>query len=68
MKRRLAFGIYFVGSLSALSVLVSGLEAGLLAGVGNVMYALAIWWITAGIGIRLGVVPAEFFTSLQKPF
>jgi hypothetical protein len=25
------------------------------------LYALPIWWIAAGIGIRLGVRPSEFF-------
>jgi hypothetical protein len=65
VKRQIAFGVYFAGTLAALSVLVNSLGAGLFAGVENVMLAVALWWITAGIGIRLGVLPAEFFKSLR---
>jgi hypothetical protein len=27
---------------------------------------IAVWWITAGIGIRLGVYPSEFFRAFAR--
>jgi hypothetical protein len=74
VKRLLAFGVYFAGTLTSLSALVFGLEemwkqglgGGLLTGISSAAYAIVMWWITAGIGIRLGVFPVEFFKSLQK--
>jgi hypothetical protein len=60
----MAFGVYFAGTLAALSVLVNGLGTGLFTGLENVMLAVALWWITAGIGIRLCVFPVDFFKSL----
>ena len=70
----LAHVIYVVGILSSLGLVVSQLGRLLDQGFGQwligSLYALAAavatWWITAGIAIRLGVFPIEFFTAVGR--
>ncbi len=73
-RRRLAFVIYVVGILGALGPLVSQLSRfsypswfdWLLGSLGALMYALAAWWVTAGIAIRPGLFPVEFFSVVAR--
>lgn len=65
MKRAAAFLSYYVGlalSLAAAFSVARDAEAWQFLFIP--LYALPIWWIAAGIGIRLGVYPSEFFRRL----
>lgn len=61
MKRAVALLTYSVGTLLAVYSLITGFTKDSpqewLVGLG---LALALWWITAGIALRLGVAPSEF--------
>ncbi len=73
-RRALGHAVYVVGILSSLGLVVAQLSRLLDQGFGewllDAVYALisgvAIWWITAGIAIRLGLFPIEFFTAVAK--
>jgi hypothetical protein len=65
MKRALAFLSYYVGLCLAIGgVFWAGRQAGLWELVFVPLYGLPLWWIAAGIGIRLGVYPSELFRTL----
>lgn len=58
MNRRVAFLFYIVGSLIAIGWVV---DAGPLGLIG----AIPVWWIAVGFGVRLGVTPDEFASSVK---
>jgi len=67
-RRPLALVVYVAGGLWALSALQASLSAlwareFAMAAVWLIP-AIAGWWLTAGVGIRLGVVPRDFLTWL----
>jgi hypothetical protein len=65
MKRTAAFLSYYVGlafGLGAMFNFARGADA--LGFVLLPVYGLPFWWIGAGIGIRLGLYPSEFFRTL----
>jgi hypothetical protein len=67
-RRPLALGVYVAGGLWALSALQASLSAMwarefAMAAVWLIP-AIAGWWLTADIGIRLGVVPRDFLAWL----
>ncbi len=67
-RRSLALIVYVAGALWSLSVLQASLTAlwareFALAAVWLIP-AIAGWWLTAGIGIRLGVAPRDFLAWL----
>jgi hypothetical protein len=67
-RRPLALVVYLAGALWALSALQASLSAlwareFAMAAVWLVP-AIAGWWLTAGVGIRLGVVPRDFLAWL----
>jgi hypothetical protein len=60
-----AWALYMAGGFFALKVAVSGLsDASLYAGIAGIAFAVATWWIAAGIAIRLGVTPDDFIASI----
>ncbi len=72
MRRRLAFLVYLVGLILVLGTIISGFSdvdehlwnwADPLL---SLLRALIVWWVTAGIGIRLGVFPIEFFRNVAR--
>lgn len=67
-RRPLALVVYMVGSLWSLSALQASLSElwareYAMAAVWLIP-AIAGWWVTAGIGIRLGVIPRQFLAWL----
>jgi hypothetical protein len=75
MKRVAAFIFYTVGTLAVVGMIVSGVEGIPFGGFEewygaliSFAFAMAIWWIAAGIGIRLGVEPHEYFRFLGSYF
>lgn len=67
-RRPLALVVYAAGGLWALSALQASLSAlwarDFPMAIVWLIPAIAGWWLTAGIGIRLGVMPREFLTWL----
>ena len=65
MKRALAYLAYAAGAILMLKSVVDGFTGDnpvdWLLGVCGVAW----WWIGAGIGIRLGVMPREFLSALR---
>lgn len=59
MRRRVAYLFYIVGSVIAIGWIA---EAGVLGLIG----AIAVWWIVAGFGVRLGVTPDDFASSVKR--
>ena len=56
-----------LGLVLGLDVVVTGLAAdGLWEGFGGIASAVVLWWIVAGIGIRLGVTPQDFMASIAS--
>ena len=65
MRRAIAFLSYYLGLCFAIgAVFLAGREAAAWEFVFVPLYGLPLWWIAAGIGIRLGVYPSEFFRTL----
>jgi hypothetical protein len=65
MKSALAWVVYMLGLVLGLKVLVTGLvSGGLWSAFGGVAFAVALWWIAAGIGVRLGETPEGFMASI----
>lgn len=65
MKRMAAFLSYYVGLALALGSIVSvARDADVWELLFAPLYGVPIWWIAAGIGIRLGVYPSDFFRTL----
>lgn len=65
MQRRVAYVFYILGLIFALISLTSngGGFSGMLFGI---VGAVAVWWIACGFGVRLGVTPDEFATSVKR--
>lgn len=62
MKRAAAFSCYYVGMTVSIATMFSiARDAEVWQFLFLPLYGLPIWWIAAGIGIRLGVYPSEFF-------
>ena len=69
MKRSIAFLVYYVGALLALKGFVEVLAHGSFPALFFApVTLLAMWWISAGIGVRLGVTPPDFFGSIADFF
>ncbi|MGH2747085.1 MAG: hypothetical protein ACRDKB_04065 [Actinomycetota bacterium] len=65
MKRAVAYLSYYAGlSLGLGAMLAAARSAETWEFLLLPIYGLPIWWIAAGIGIRLGVYPSEFFRKL----
>lgn len=65
MKRAAAFVCYYVGlTLSLAAMFNFGRHAETWQFLLLPVFGLPIWWIAAGIAIRLGVYPSEFFQRL----
>jgi hypothetical protein len=65
VRRSIAFAAYVVGVVLIMKALVDGFTGdGAVDWFVGVVYALAAWWIAAGIGIRLGVTPRQFAGSV----
>lgn len=68
--RVLALVLYVAGALWSLGALQASMAAlwarDLLLAVAWLIPALGGWWITAGIGIRLGTSPRQFLAWLSK--
>lgn len=70
MRAFVAVVAYVVGGLGAL-----GIAFGILHGVAHgdpwpyaamIVVAVVPWWIAAGIGVRLGMRPEEFFRGVAR--
>ncbi|MDP9067523.1 MAG: hypothetical protein M3N53_04110 [Actinomycetota bacterium] len=69
MKRTLAIAIYLVGIPVCVAPAIAAMAQfgfawsldGLSLILTNIIGGVVMWWIVAGIGIRLGVFPVEFF-------
>lgn len=67
MKRRIAFVVYYVGAAWVLALLLQfGREGFSWDFLLLLLVGVAISWITAGIGIRLGLYPSEFFRAFGR--
>lgn len=65
MKRASAFLSYYLGLALGLGVIFSAARGAEVWQFFFIpLYGLPIWWIAAGIGVRLGVYPSEFFRTL----
>jgi hypothetical protein len=65
MKRGAAFVSYYVGLVFGLGTMFTvARNADAWEFLLVPIYGLPIWWIAAGIGIRLSVYPSEFFRRL----
>lgn len=65
MKRAAAFLVYYLGLTLGLGTIFHVAQsAEIWEFILLPIWALPAWWITAGIGIRLGVYPSEFFREL----
>lgn len=65
MKRAAAFLSYYVGLALGLGAMFNvAREADVWQFLFIPLWGLPIWWIAAGIGIRLGMYPSEFFRTL----
>ncbi|MGH2818393.1 MAG: hypothetical protein ACRDJS_08045 [Actinomycetota bacterium] len=65
MRSAIAWVVYMLGLVLGLKVLVTGLVSdGLWGAFGGVAFAVALWWIAAGIGVRLGETPENFMASI----
>jgi hypothetical protein len=65
MRSVIAWVVYMLGLVFGLKVLVTGLvNGGLWDAFGGVAFAVALWWIAAGIATRLGETPEDFMASI----
>lgn len=65
MRRRVAYIFYILGLVLGIAALVG--NGGSLAGtVYGIVAAVAVWWIACGFGVRLGVTPDEFASSVKR--
>lgn len=62
MKRAVAFAVYYLGAawIAYLAVRFAN-TLSYWEFLFATIYLIALWWIAAGIGIRLGVYPSEAF-------
>ncbi len=59
--------VYLLGVVLGVATAVDGLtDSSPLEWVIGPAMGLAIWWIAAGIGVRLGVMPADFVLWLRS--
>lgn len=67
MKRVLAFLCYYAGLMMAIGFFFAqARHADAWHFLILPIYVVPSWWIVAGVGIRLGVPPSEFFRSLAR--
>lgn len=65
MKKVIAILVYTVGSVSAARSVIAGMvNESLVDWLIGIAYAIGIWWICAGIGIRLGTSPNDFLGAV----
>lgn len=61
----MAWAVYVLGTVLALKSVVSGASGDMIATFTGIAVGVVLWWIAAGVGIRLGVPPREFIASLK---
>lgn len=70
LRRGAALAAYLVGATFSAGVAIRGLASVSLRTWYQAPFvltqALIVWWITAGVGVRLGMRPAEFFRSVSR--
>lgn len=72
MKRMAAFFLYLIGTPVCIAPAIAALADfgwsldGLWLILMNIAVGIVMWWIVAGIGIRLGVFPIDFFRSIGR--
>jgi hypothetical protein len=60
-----AYAFYVAGAVGALYVAVSGIVSGELeSALTGLAYALAVWWLAAGVAVRLGRTPGDVRTTV----
>ena len=64
MKRFLGFLSYYVGLVLLVYSLLESSRDSFGALLLAPIFVIPIWWIAAGIGIRLGVYPSDFFRTI----
>ena len=66
MRRASAWAAYTIGGLWSLKAATESLGYdGLFETITGLMWALAIWWFTVGLGIRLGMEPYEVVDGIK---
>lgn len=70
LRRSAALAVYLVGTTFSAVVAIRGLSGVSLRTWYQAPFvlgqALIIWWITAGVGVRLGMEPIEFFRYAMR--
>ena len=74
VRAGIAFVVYLVGTLTCGGIMVDQLARfggpdfldWLWTSLQASAVAVAIWWITTGIGIRLGAFPVDFFRAVAR--
>lgn len=61
----MAHAFYILGLIFALTALTSN-GGGLIGTLYGIVGAVAVWWIACGFGVRLGVTPDDFASSLKR--
>lgn len=60
----MAYVFYILGLMLSLAAL-TGNGGGLMGALYGIIGAVAVWWIACGFGVRLGVTPDEFASSVK---
>ena len=67
MKRASAWAAYAIGGLWSIKAAIGSLGyEGFFPTITGLMWALALWWFTVGLGVRLGVEPYEFVDDIKR--
>ncbi len=66
MQRVVAHFIYLFALVVGMGALGSGISHGLWPTMMAIATAVVIWWIAVGFGVRVGVTPDDFVTSLKR--
>ena len=67
MRTTAAWAAYTIGAVLALQAAIRALaDGGLLAALLGLMWALAIWWFTVGLGVRLGLEPSDWWDDIRS--
>lgn len=64
MRRRVAYVFYILGLMLGLGALTAN-GGGFMGTLYGIVGAVAVWWIACGFGVRLGVTPDEFASSVK---
>ena len=74
MNRTVAFFLYLIGIPVCIAPAIAAMAdfgfawslEGLWLILTNIAVGVVMWWIVAGIGIRLGVFPIDFFHAVAR--